>query len=52
MERFYSFFEHVSARIPRGEGDDVMIWQLNRSGIFDVRSSYNSLLKFPSVSFP
>ena len=28
--RFYSFFEHVSARIPRGVGDDVMIWQLNR----------------------
>ena len=22
---FYSFFEHVSARIPRGESDDVLI---------------------------
>ena len=51
MRRFYSFFEHVFARIPRGKGDDVMIWQLNRSGIFDVRSFYNSLLKAPSVSF-
>ena len=25
MGRFYSFFEHVSARIPRGESDDVLI---------------------------
>ena len=48
----FTLFEHVSARIPRGEGDDVLIWQLNRSGIFDVRSFYNSLLKSPSVSFP
>lgn len=28
MGRFYSFFEHVSARIPWCEGDDVLIWQL------------------------
>ena len=37
--RFYSFFEHVSARIPPGGGgcgggDDVMIWQLNRLWYF------------------
>ena len=36
IQRFYSFYEHVSARIPRGEGDDILIWQLNRSGVFDV----------------
>ena len=36
----------------RGEGDDVMIWQLNRSGTFHVRSFYKSLLKAPFVSFP
>ena len=48
----FTLFEHDSARIPRGEGDDVLIWQLNRSGIFDVRSFYNSLLKSPFVSFP
>ena len=52
MGRFYSFFEHVSARIPRGESDDVLIWQLSCSGIFDVCSFYNYLLKDPSVSFP
>ena len=52
MGRFYSFFEHVSARIPWGEGDDVLIWQLNCSGIFYMRSFYNSLLIAPSVSFP
>ena len=32
--RFYSFFEHVSAKIPRGMGDDVTIWQLNRLWYF------------------
>ena len=52
MGRFYSFFEHVSARIPRGESDDVLIWQLSCSGIFDVCSFYNYLLKAPSISFP
>ena len=52
MGRFYSFFEHVSARIPRGESDDVLIWQLSCSGIFDVCSFYNYLLKDPSISFP
>ena len=25
MGRFFSFFEHVSTKIPRGVGDDVMI---------------------------
>ena len=29
-----------------------MIWQLNHSGVFDVRSFYISLLAAPSVSFP
>ena len=29
-----------------------MISQLNRSGIFDVRSFYNYLLNFTSISFP
>ena len=42
----------VSARIPSGEGEDTLIWQLNRSGVFDVRSFYIALLKAISVSFP
>ena len=50
--RFYSFYEHVSARIPSGEGEDILIWQLNRSGVFDVQSFYIALLKTLSVSFP
>ena len=52
LRRFYSFYEHVSARIPSGEGEDILIWQLNCSGVFDVRSFYIALLKAPSVSFP
>ena len=52
MRRFYSFYEHVSARIPSGEGEGTLIWQLNSSGVFDVRSFYSALLKAPSVSFP
>ena len=35
-----------------GGGDDTMIWQLNRSGAFDVHSFYTSLLAAPLVSFP
>ena len=50
--RFYSFYEHVSARIPSGEGEDILIWQLNLSGVFDVRSFYIALMKAPFVSFP
>ena len=26
LRRFYSFYEHVSARIPTGEGEDTLIW--------------------------
>ena len=33
-------------------GDDTMVWQLNCSGVFDVRSFYKSLLKALSVFFP
>ena len=49
--RFYSFFEHISSKLPSGEGDDNLIWQLICSGVFDMRSFYNSLLEAPSVSF-
>ena len=30
----------------------LFVWQLSCSGIFDVRSFYNYLLKAPSISFP
>ena len=33
-------------------GDDTMVWQLNRSGVFNVHSFYKSLLKALSVFFP
>ena len=33
-------------------GDDTMVWQLNRSVVFDVHSFYKSLLKAPLVFFP
>ena len=32
-------------------GDDTMVWQLNRSGVFDVLSFHKSLLKALSVFF-
>ena len=35
-----------------GGGDDTMVGQLNRSGVFDVCSFYKSLLKALSVFFP
>ena len=52
MGRFYSFFLACLCQNTKGGGDDVLIWQFNHSGIFDVPSFYNSLLKAPSVSFP
>ena len=51
MARLYAFFVHISSKIPKG-GDDYMVWQLNCSGVFDVRSFYNSLLEAPSVFLP
>ena len=36
LRRFYSFYVHVTARIPSGKGEDILIWQLNRSDVFDV----------------
>ena len=48
----FMLYLHISDfKIPRG-GDDTMVWQLNHSGVFDVRSFYNSLLEAPSVFFP
>ena len=52
LQRFYSFYEHVSARIPSEEGEDTLIRQLNHNGVFDVQSFYIALLKAPSISFP
>ena len=26
LRKFYSFYKHVSARIPSGEGEDILIW--------------------------
>ena len=48
----FTLFEPVSARIPRGEGDDTPIWQLTHCGVFDVCFFNYSLLKAPSVSLP
>ena len=48
---FYDLFVYILSKLPRG-GVDTMIWQLNRSGVFDVRSFYISLLAAPLVSFP
>ena len=45
-------FRHDFNDWEMGEGDYVLIWQLNCSDISYVRSFYNSLLKAHSVSFP
>ena len=48
---FYDLFVYILSKLLRG-GVDTMIWQLNRSGVFDVRSFYISLLAALLVSFP
>ena len=38
--------------MPRGEGDDQLVWRLTTSGVFDVRSFYK-LLASPTIdAFP
>ena len=43
----YSFFELIYSSMPRGEGDDHLVWRLTTFGVFDVRSFYK-LLSSPS----
>ena len=45
-------FRHDFNDCEMGEGDYVLIWQLNHSDISYVHSFYNSLLKAHSISFP
>ena len=48
----YSFFEFIYSSMPRGEGDDQLVWRLTTFGIFDVRSFYK-LLSSPTIdAFP
>ena len=48
----YSFFELIYSSMPRGEGDDHLVWRLTTSGVFDVRSFYK-LLFGPNIDeFP
>ena len=51
--KLHAFCVHISYKIPRGGwgGDDTMVGQLNRSGVFDVCSFYKSLLKALSFFF-
>ena len=44
----YSFFESIYSSMPRGEGDDQLVWRLTTSGVFDVRSFYK-LLSSPTI---
>ena len=45
-------FRHDFNDWEMGEGDYVLIWQLNHSDISYVHSFYNSLLKAHSIYFP
>uniref|UniRef100_A0A7N2LSZ3 N-acetyl-D-glucosamine kinase n=1 Tax=Quercus lobata TaxID=97700 RepID=A0A7N2LSZ3_QUELO len=39
----YSFFEFIYSSMPRGEGDDQLLWRFTTSGVFDVHSFYKLL---------
>uniref|UniRef100_A0A7N2MUR8 Reverse transcriptase zinc-binding domain-containing protein n=1 Tax=Quercus lobata TaxID=97700 RepID=A0A7N2MUR8_QUELO len=48
----YSFFKFIYSSMPRGEGDDHLVWRLTTSGVFDVPSFYK-LLSGPDIGvFP
>ena len=38
--------------MPRGEGDDQLVWRLTTSGVFDVRSFYKLLASPTTDAFP
>lgn len=48
----YTFFEFLYSKLPRGEGDDTLIWQLTQTSVFEVSYYYIFLLEPPIVSFP
>ena len=37
-----TFYKHIYSKMPRGEGDNILNWQLTWNGVFDVSSFYNS----------
>ena len=47
-----TFFELLYSNMPSGEGDDNLIWQFTRIGIFDVCSYHNFLFGPCTDSFP
>ena len=38
LEGVFTFFELIYSKLPRGEGDDTLNWQLSWKGVFEVRS--------------
>jgi hypothetical protein len=47
-----SFLDFIYSHLPRGAGCGKLNWQLNGSGLFDVRSYYAVLRGTPVISFP
>ena len=48
----YSFFEFIYSSMPRGEGEDQLVWRLTTSGVFDLRSFYKLLSSPTTDAFP
>ena len=48
----YSFFEFIYSSMPRGEGDDQLVWRLTKSCVFYVRSFYKLLSSPNTDAFP
>ena len=48
----YSFFEFIYSSMPRGEGDDQLVWRLTKSGVFDGHSFYKPLSSPNTDIFP
>ena len=48
----YSYFEFIYSSMPRGEGDDQLVWRLTTSGVFDVHSFYRLLSSPTTNAFP
>ena len=51
-DTIHSFFELIYTSMPRGEGDDHLVWRLTTFGVFDVRSFYKLISGPNSDEFP
>jgi hypothetical protein len=52
MDQVMTFFSLLHSHTPWGVGEDKLVWNLNRTGLFDSRSFYHMLHVPTKMCFP